>query len=210
MDDAQLLMLQKQYMKKFILLVWMFFLGLGLHAQLPQKPQDVSPLLVSEKIPAVSLFDPSGNTVDLTALLKEKPSILLFYRGGWCPYCTRQLADVATVQQDLEQMGYQVIAISPDRPEKFEATGKKASGSIRLLSDGNGELSRAMGIAFAAPANYEKILKDNADPAFLPVPAVFIVNEEGTILFEYINPDYKVRMPAALLKMNAAYFAEKK
>ena len=178
-------------------------------AQLPATAQEVSPLLTGEKIPDATLTDAAGNTVETAALFAKQKTILLFYRGGWCPYCTRQLADVAKVQADLDAMGYQVVAISPDKPEKALETAKKGSGNITLLSDGNGDLSKKIGVAFQSPANYQKVLKDNSDPSFLPVPTVLIVDTEGKILYEYINPDYKVRIPAELLKINAAYFADK-
>ena len=86
-------------------------------------------------------------------------------------------------------------------------TGEKSPEAT--LHDGNGDLSKKIGVAFQSPANYQKVLKDNSDPSFLPVPTVLIVDTEGKILYEYINPDYKVRIPAELLKINAAYFADK-
>jgi len=72
-----------------------------------------------------------------------------------------------------------------------------------LDSDGDGTLTKAMGIAFRAPDRYKEKLSDysdNQNQGFLPVPSLFVVETDGTILFEYISPNYKNRISANLLR----------
>ena len=187
--------------KAIIILILGFILPEGI-AQIPDNPEDISPLLISEKIPDINLQSLQGESISLTAKMSDKRSVLLFYRGGWCPYCNAHLSAVGEVEEDILALGYQVIAISPDSPGKLSATFEKEKLKYTLYSDASGDLMTAMGIAFKAPDRYEKRLgnySDGQNPGILPVPSLFVVETDGTIMFEYINPDYKHRISADLL-----------
>lgn len=173
----------------------------------PLKPEDISPLLIGEPIPMLKLPTSSGKTFDLNKSVAEKPAILVFYRGGWCPYCSKQLSGLQAIEQDLVKMGYQVIAISTDSPENLNKTLNKQQLTYTLLSDADLDAAKKFGIAFKGPKNYDSFLREtsggkNVDK-LLPVPAVFIISRKGTILFEYINPDITQRVSASLLKAAA-------
>src|SRR5262245_9715985 len=88
----------------------------------PLKPEDISPLLVGETIPVATLPDAQNKPTDLQALIAKKPTILVFYRGGWCPYCNKQLAGLQQIEKDLTDMGYQLIAVSTDSPDNLQQT----------------------------------------------------------------------------------------
>ncbi|WP_228409817.1 peroxiredoxin-like family protein [Chryseobacterium sp. T16E-39] len=171
---------------------------------IPQKSEDISPLLIGEKIPVATLLDATGKSFDLNAAIAQKPTILIFYRGGWCPYCSKQLSGLQDIVPDLEKTGYQIIAISTDQPDELMQSANKEKLSYTLLSDADLKVSKQMGIAFKAPKGYwEMLLKTtggkNID-LLLPVPSVFILDKKGTIHFEYINPDFKQRLQPDLLK----------
>jgi peroxiredoxin len=186
----------------FLTSVFLFFVLTSSVAQVAEKAEDISPLLISEKVPAVSITSLSGKTAVLTDIVIEKRSILLFYRGGWCPYCNAHLSAVGEIEKEIINLGYQVIAISPDSPENLKVTMGKDELNYELYSDGSGSLMKAMGLAFKAPENYNKRLSNysnSQNPGLLPVPSLFILNTEGTILFEYISPDYKHRISTDLL-----------
>lgn len=170
---------------------------------IPQKPEDISPLLNGEKIPVVTLMDTSGKIFDLNKTIAEKPTILIFYRGGWCPFCSKQLSGLGKIAPDLEKEGYQLIAISTDEPEGLKQTTAKEKINYTLLSDADLNVSKQFGIAFKAPKSYWEMLPKttggkNVD-LLLPVPSVFILDREGVIHFEYINPDFKQRLNPELL-----------
>jgi len=169
----------------------------------PAKPTDISPLLIGESVPAVTLPDATGKPISLNAKIAAKPTILIFYRGGWCPFCNRELAGIQSIEANLRKMGYQIIAISTDSPENLSKTMDKQKLTYTLLSDSELSASKQFGIAFVAPKAYEKTLIEGSNGKnvnkLLPVPSVFILNTKGTIQFEYINPDFKQRISPDLL-----------
>lgn len=175
---------------------------------IPEKPEDISPLLNGEKIPVAMLPDASGKKVDLNKAVSEKPTVLIIYRGGWCPYCSRQLSGLQQAAPELEKMGYQLIAISTDAPAGLRESAAKEKLSYTLLSDADLRLSRQLGIAFKAPKAYWGMLPKTTDgkdsDLLLPVPSVFILDKSGVIHFEYINPDFRQRLNPDLLKAAAA------
>ncbi|PWA06731.1 peroxiredoxin-like family protein [Flavobacterium laiguense] len=190
-------------MKKMICIAMLTF-GFNVFAQseIPKLPTEVCPLLISEKIPAASLKSVDGLTVDLAKMIASKKTILVFYRGGWCPYCNMHLAALNDAEKELLSLGYQIIAVSPDSPKSLKAIDDKDKINYTLLSDSDGALSKAVGIAFQAPENYKPIITEGSEgvnKTFLPVPAVFILDKEGMIQFEYISPDFKHRISNELL-----------
>lgn len=172
------------------------------NAQLPNKAEDISPLLYGETIPDAKLTSPEGNSVSLNELITQKPTILLIYRGGWCPYCNAHLSEIQKVDKEILSLGYQILAISPDSPENLKQTSDKDKLTYSLYSDADGKLIKAMGLAFQAPEKYTGMLSEKSgglNEGFLPVPSVFVVDMKGKILFEYIDPDYSTRLSASLL-----------
>ncbi len=176
-------------------------------AGVPQKPEDISPLLIGENIPRVNLLNAGGESFDLNAAVATKPTILIFYRGGWCPYCTRQLAGLQEVEEPLTKMGYQMIAISTDSPDNLQQSATKGKLTYTLLSDADLSISKQFGIAFKSPKNYDSFLPTSSGgkniDKLLPVPSVFILNKKGNIRFEYINPNITQRIGSALLQAAA-------
>jgi len=163
---------------------------------------DISPLLIGEKIPGITLKTSENTDVNLSDLLKKKKTVLVFYRGGWCPYCNMHLQAMAEAEKKILDLGYQIIAISPDAPENLKITKEKDNVKYTLLSDSKGELIKAAGIAFEAPENYKSLINvhsNGVNKSFLPVPSIFVVNPESDILFEYISPDFKHRITTELL-----------
>lgn len=190
-------------MKKIICLA-LFAIGLSVHAQndLPKVATEIAPLLIGEKIPNFILKSVENTAVNLTELISKKRTVLVFYRGGWCPYCNAHLAALGEAEKQLLDLGYQIIAISPDAPKSLRVTDDQQKLNYVLLSDSTGELSRAVGIAFQAPENYKTIItkdSDGVNNSFLPVPAVFILNTNAEIEFEHITPNFKNRISNDLL-----------
>ena len=187
-------------MKKVVALV-LFSLAISSQAQIAEKAEDVSPLLIGEKIPNVELTNVEGKKIE-TNIIFSKKTVLIVYRGGWCPYCNRQLADMQDIENDILALDYQIVAISPDSPSFLKETETKDKLNYALYSDSEGKFSQAAGIAFAAPEKYGKMLgkySDEKNTSFLPVPTVYVLNEKQEVQFMFINPDYKNRLKGALL-----------
>ena len=174
--------------------------------QLPTSAEDICPILVGAMVPKLTLTTVEGSLFDLNAAIAEKPTVLIFYRGGWWPYCNVQLGQLQNIEPQLIQSGYQIIAINPDHPAKLGQAIQKHKLGYLLLSDSKMIGARAFGIAFKVD---KKMLEDyesfgvNLEEAsgekhhLLPVPAVFVVGTDGIIKFEYVNPNYKVRITPA-------------
>jgi peroxiredoxin len=175
--------------------------------RIPQNPEDISPLLIGEPIPMVTLKDVNGKGFDLNRAIASKPTILIFYRGGWCPYCTRQLSGLQELFPELETMGYQLIAVSTDSPDELSKSLTKAHLGYTLLSDADLNVSKKFGLAFKAPKGYSEMLVKTPggldQDLLLPVPSIFILDKMGKIQYEYINPDFKQRLNPELLKVVA-------
>nr|WP_288808294.1 peroxiredoxin-like family protein [uncultured Sphingobacterium sp.] len=173
----------------------------------PEKAEDISPLLIGETIPVQELTGVKGEAINIGKLISQKPTIMVFYRGGWCPYCNLQLAGLQEIEKELIGLGYQVVAISTDKPENLQASIEKGHLTYTLLSDADLSLAKKIGLAFRAPTAYHKFLPEasggkNTD-MLLPVPSVFILDKKAKIRFEYIQPDFKERIDPNLLRAAA-------
>jgi len=169
---------------------------------IPKSATDIAPLLIGEKIPDITLKSAENKDTQLASLFKNKKTVLVFYRGGWCPYCNLHLSALAEAEKQILALGYQIIAISPDAPENLQITAEKDKVKYTLLSDSKGDLIKAVGIFFEAPENYKETINvhsNGLNTSFLPVPSVFVVNTDSDILFEYISPDFKHRISSELL-----------
>ena len=167
-------------------------------------PLWAAPLGQGDPVPDVTLRTEQDQEVKLRALVQEKPTVLIFYRGGWCPFCTRHLSALVEIQDDLEAAGVQMLAISIDQPSKIKQTPKRDSMHYTLLSDSDALAAEAFGIAFTVPDDLVKKYKDeygiDLEAASgrthhkLPHPSVFVVNPKGVIQYAHVNEDYKVRL----------------
>lgn len=153
--------------------------------------------------PDVTLRTADGEPFDLGEAYAKQPTVILFYRGGWCPYCNTHLQEVAEIQPQLEQMGYQVLAVSPDRPAELRKTAGEQELDYRLLSDADMEAAKGFGVAFEVDPQTITRYKgygidleqaSGRDHHMLPVPSVYLVDTSGRIVFAHSNPDYKVRL----------------
>ncbi|MFP4366989.1 MAG: peroxiredoxin-like family protein [Bacteroidales bacterium] len=186
----------------FILFLTGLSSGLQISAQIPEKVEDISPLLNGETIPNAVLIATDGKSHQISEIVGAKPTVLLFYRGGWCPYCNTHLAEIQEIETEIIELGYQIVAVSPDSPENLQETDEKRNLNYSLYSDADGTFIKGLGIAFKAPERMSDMLSDRSggeNAGLLPVPSVFIVDTSGKILFEYINPDYRTRLSAGLL-----------
>jgi len=162
-------------------------------------------------IPDVTVNTADASKVKLRDVVKSKPAVLIFYRGGWCPYCSRHLMALASVEKDLSAAGYQILAISADKPAMLVKTPNHEKLTCTLLSDASMDAAKAFGITFKVPddlvAKYKNDYQIDLEATsgethhLLPHPAVFIVDRGGIIRFAHVNPDYKSRLdPAEILK----------
>jgi peroxiredoxin len=178
-------------------------------AEIAKSADEVRPLLVGADFPKVELANADGKTVKLKDHLKGQTTVLVFYRGGWCPYCTKHLSGLGEVSDDLKSLGAKIVAISPDKVSELQKSHSKYKLPYDLYSDSKMKAAKAFGVAFQLDPKLPKIYKSkyNIDLEAssgethhqLPVPAVFVFNKKGLLTFQYVNPNYKVRLDGDLL-----------
>lgn len=170
--------------------------------------EEIQPLQVGTMIPGITLREIKGNEIALKSLISKKPTVLVFYRGGWCPYCNLQLGHLKEIEQQIIDAGWQIIAVSPDRPDKLYETMEEHQMKYTLLSDSTMQASMKFGIAFKVDngtvEKYRSYGIDLDDASgqnhhMLPVPAVFLIGTDGIIKFTYANPDYRIRLDTQVL-----------
>lgn len=171
--------------------------------------EQVTPLMNGQQIPDVSVRRPDGSEVNLRELVEEKPAVILFYRGGWCPYCNAQLADFRGVEQKISDLGYQILTISTDSVARLQSQKFDTDYKAQVLSDHELNAIRGFGIGFFLDEDTAKKYRGAMGEVFaslpgddrivLPAPAVYIADRSGLIHFQYVNPDYKVRVDPELV-----------
>lgn len=204
-----------------LILATLILYGTGAMAAgtLADSAEAICPILLGSAMPDVPLQSVDGKATTLGQQVAGKPAILVFYRGGWCPYCNLQLSDLRLITAEAKALGYQIIAISPDQPEELGKTMTKDKLDYSLLSDSKADALRAFGIGFRVDdATIEKykgygidLEKSSGESHHaLPVPSVFIVDAAGLLQFSYVHPDYKVRVPGTVILAAAKAIAEHK
>jgi peroxiredoxin len=177
-------------------------------AGIPDSPQQVQPLPVGARAPIFAARTTDGALRNFLPDSYKKPTVVLFYRGGWCPYCNAQLSDLHLVEPKLRKSGFEIVFLSTDRPELLYTSLKQTDIHYTLLSDSHLEAAKAFHVAYHVDdATLAKMREYGADLESttgtkqheLPVPSVFIIDTSGIIRFVYSNPDYTIRLGADAL-----------
>lgn len=162
-------------------------------------------IAVGQQAPEIMLQDRYSKDFKLSKALEDGPVVLTFYRGNWCPYCTRFLAELTAYAGDIADKGARIVAISPENRDQLAKTADRSDENITLLSDTDGEIMRKYDVDFRVTNDYQDRLGKSKDVdlnahndqkvAELPVAATFIINEEGEIVYRHFDLDYKNRAP---------------
>jgi len=191
---------QKNNMRRlFFLLIGSVF---SLFVSAQEKPEG---LFINSKAPDFKAIDQYGNEIRLKDVLKDSLVVLIFYRGQWCPYCNRQLKKLEDSLQLIKDKGAKLIAVTPEKNEYILKTIEKTKATYSLVYDKEMKIMKAYAVAFEVDertiSRYRNADIDLAaangqkDKVYLPVPAVYIINKERTILYRYFDADYK-KQPA--------------
>lgn len=144
-----------------------------------------------------------GEPRRLTEMLADSVVVLSFYRGGWCPYCNMELRALQQALPEIRATGAELVAISPELPDKTLDTQTRHALEFDVLSDRGNRISEAFGLAFELPEQLRPIYTSlgidipafNGDASFiLPVPATYVIDSNGIIRFHFVNVDYTRRL----------------
>jgi peroxiredoxin len=192
-------------MKKVLFFFFTFLMVVAAQAQKPEG------LFINSKAPEFKLKDQSGLEVALKDLRKKGPVVLLFYRGMWCPFCNRQLKALQDSLSLIYDKGAQVVAITPEKGEGIDSTISKTGAVFPILHDEDMEIAEAYQVAFKVDdktVNRYKmagidLLKNNGQKtAMLPIPAVYIINKEGSVTYRFFDENYRNRLPVSVILKN--------
>lgn len=167
---------------------------------------EASALKAGASAPQVTLTDVTGRAVQLRELWQQGPLVVVFYRGGWCPYCNLELRAWQTQLPELEKLGARLTAISPQTPDNSLNTKEKNNLAFPVLCDSTLLAADAFGIAFDLSdelvALYSRVGNDlpaiNGNGRWaLPVPATFVIDAQGVITQAHVDVDYRRRAEPA-------------
>lgn len=177
------------------------FAALSLFVSAQEKPEG---LFINSKAPDFKAKDQSGLEVTLKELRKKGSVVVFFYRGNWCPYCSKELKNFQDSLSLLTAKGVQVVAITPEATEGISKTIEKTGVLFPILFDSEMKISKAYQVAFEVDEKtmnrYKSfgndLLKINEQKgkAYLPVPALYIVNKDGSVTYRYFESDYRKRV----------------
>ncbi len=154
------------------------------------------------KAPSFELKDHSGKTVSSAEILSTARLVICFFRGRWCPFCVGQLEAMNFILPQILAVGAQLVAISPQTVHQSFLMADQHQLRFPLLSDAGNQVARQFGLVYRVPDSQQSIFRramtnlpfTNGDESWeLPIPAVYVVDRDGTLLFAAVNPDYKER-----------------
>lgn len=154
------------------------------------------------RAPQFTLKDQDGNVVSSADLLSKGPLIVTFYRGVWCPYCNIELQAMNEALPQFQAFGANVVAISPQTPVNSRKSVRTNALNFPVLSDVDGQTGADFGLRFSLPDYlvdlYKNLKNDlpafNNDPSWtLPMPARYVIGQDGVVLYSEVNPDYTRR-----------------
>jgi peroxiredoxin len=161
-------------------------------------------LAINTTAPEFTAKDQYGNEISLDKLKEKGPVVVVFYRGNWCPYCNKELKLLQDSLQYITDKGASVVAISPEASEGIDKTVVKTGASFPVLHDAGLKIAKAYNLSYEVDektrttylekSNLDLLKINNQNKiASLPVPAVYIVSKEGTIIYRFFDKDITKR-----------------
>jgi peroxiredoxin len=188
-------------MKKIIVAVFSLFTLSFAFGQ--DKPEG---LFINSKAPDFKALDQNGTEISMKELRKKGDVVVVFYRGYWCPYCTRYLKKLQDSLEAIKANHAQLVVITPEGKEGIDTSIAKTGVSFPIIFDKDMKIASGYKVAYRVdektlnryknsnpPIDLLKI-NDQKKEAYLPVPAVYIVNTDGSVTFRYFEEDYKKRL----------------
>ncbi|MGL5254374.1 MAG: peroxiredoxin-like family protein [Brevinema sp.] len=156
-----------------------------------------------DRFPQFALKDIFGQTVETDQLLKKGKLVVMFYRGGWCPYCNIELRGYQEIYSKIKEKGAELIALSPEQTDLGTALQKKHQLTFPIVWDKDNAVARKLGLVFKMSPELVDIYKNKFnidvqasqgnDKFELPIPATYIIDQNGTISLDFVNLDYTQR-----------------
>jgi len=153
--------------------------------------------------PNFDLPNVRGGRTQLVNLLKEGPVVLSFYRGGWCPFCNLEFKALTDALPQIQIMGAALVGVSPETADTSLTTIEKHNLPFEVLSDVGNKIAQQYGLVMTVYDELRPLYEQwgidlpaaNGDNSYqLPLPATYIIKQDGTVHASYVNKDYTSRM----------------
>ena len=162
-------------------------------------------LKTGDPMPEIELPNAEGSFVAARDCIARGPLVLNFFRGGWCPYCSIELAALQAALPQIERLGASVLAVTPDTGAALDRVKRRLDLGFEVLSDVDNGVGLLFGIIFRVPQTVRDIyLKhdidlganhgNRGDSWLLPMPATYIVDRRGVIRHAAVELDFRRRM----------------
>lgn len=156
---------------------------------------------VGDSAPEFNLPNAIGGHTSLYDSLQRGPVVLVWYRGGWCPYCNLQLQHIQTKLAEIHEAGGQVIAISPELPDMTMTTKERHMLEFQVLSDIDNNVADKYKLTYTVPDyvvdHYDLSVKLNDhngnNSNRLPLAVTYVINRDGKVEYAFLDADYKNR-----------------
>lgn len=158
---------------------------------------------IGDIVNSFSLLNTKNELIHSKDILKKGKTILAFYRGSWCPYCNLELKALQNNIAKIVNHNVSLLAVSPQSPDHSVALKEKHQLTFDVFTDKNNQLAKQLGIDFklqdfalptyqAIGINLNEFNQD--DENTLPVPAVFVIDSDGSIIYKFVDSDYRNRL----------------
>ncbi|MEP3348483.1 MAG: peroxiredoxin-like family protein [Marinomonas sp.] len=172
-----------------------------------QFEQGADALALGATAPNFELPNQSGEATSLAALLEKGPVVVTFYRGSWCPYCNLQLRALQACLGEFNDLGAELVAISPQVPDDSLSKDEISQMAFQVLSDQSAKVAVEYGVAWEVPeylVNHMKVDRgldleaiNNGNGNVLPIPATFVIDRDGKVAWRFVDVDYRTRSEPA-------------
>ena len=169
-------------------------------ARLESAKVGVSAPQVGDVMPDFLLPDQNGQMVALETLRRERPAVVVFHRGHWCPYCRLTMSGMAEIEDRIAP--HRLVAISPERQQYTRALRADAGAGFPFLSDVGSGYALSLNLAIWVDDRMARLIAragldvpeyQGTEGWIMPVPAVFVVATDGQIVARDVDPDYRQR-----------------
>src|SRR5262245_25431724 len=165
----------------------------GAGAQAPQ---------VGDEMPPFHLPDEHGRIVGLDELTVRGPVAVTFHRGHWCPFCRISINALVRAHEQVVATGGQIVAVMPEREQFVSDLRATSKAPFLVLTDMDNGYAMSLGLAIWIGDEMQKIISERHDLAryqgndtwMLPIPATFVIGQDGRIKARFVDPDYRKRM----------------
>lgn len=179
-------------------------------AELKRESLAANILPVGAKIPEFRLPDHDTRNVSSSELLAKGRLVLCFIRGRWCPFCVGQMEAINLILPKIEEAGATLVAISPQMAKQSFFMRDQHKLRFPLLSDAGNAVARHFGLTYRVPDEQKSLYQRtfvnlpfvNGDDSWeLPIPATYIIERDGAVLYASANEDYTERPePTSVLR----------